>query len=473
MAELEAAILGVNLCLRWGVRRFTVKTDSATVFGWLKSVFERTHRVRTHALGEMLIRRRLDMLRELVSQEQLQVTVEQVESARNKADQLTRVPKKWLSSREEVAASQDEVMGLAASAGHVAVVGETRAAVARIHERHHFGADRTLELARQSLGQSVSRRLVKSVVSECRQCAMIDPAATFSWEKGHVASGAVWQRIAVDITHVNGRPHLSCIDCCSRFTIWRALRDESAKEVTMNLARIFAEMGPPVEILSDNGTVFRSGELRQLLDTWDVKADFSCAYRSQGNSIVERVHRTIKRMVARSGRSVEEMAFWYNATRGERPASPFEMVFGARPRMPGVVDRRREVERSWPESPPVTDDTRSDLERNPFVVGDQVFLKTGSHCDTLWSGPHRVTSIKSSVSVALGDSDIPRHVSFLRRVPVPPAATTEHFLEDAAGGGSDSDEPEPDEDQPARYPSRQRPIQQRFGMAEVSDPIYR
>ena len=32
MAELEVAILGVNLCLRWGVTRFTLKTDSATVF---------------------------------------------------------------------------------------------------------------------------------------------------------------------------------------------------------------------------------------------------------------------------------------------------------------------------------------------------------------------------------------------------------------------------------------------------------
>ena len=40
MSELDAVIRGVNLCLRWGVRQFSIKTDSATVFGWLKSVFE-------------------------------------------------------------------------------------------------------------------------------------------------------------------------------------------------------------------------------------------------------------------------------------------------------------------------------------------------------------------------------------------------------------------------------------------------
>ena len=111
-----AVIRGVNLCLRWGMRQFVLKTDSASVSGWLKSVFERTHRVRTRALGEMLMRRRLDMLTELVIQERLEVVVEQVESARNKADKLTRVPKKWLSSPlgTPVMDEQCDATGLAA-----------------------------------------------------------------------------------------------------------------------------------------------------------------------------------------------------------------------------------------------------------------------------------------------------------------------------------------------------------------------
>ena len=76
MSELDAVIRGVNLCLRWGVRQLVLKTDSASVSGWLKSVFKRTHSVRTCALGEMLIHRHLDMLTELVIQEWLEVVVE-------------------------------------------------------------------------------------------------------------------------------------------------------------------------------------------------------------------------------------------------------------------------------------------------------------------------------------------------------------------------------------------------------------
>ena len=71
------------------MRLFTVKIDSATVCGWLKAVFEKTHRVWTHALAEVLIRRRVEMLSELAAQERLVVKVEQVASADNKGDQLT------------------------------------------------------------------------------------------------------------------------------------------------------------------------------------------------------------------------------------------------------------------------------------------------------------------------------------------------------------------------------------------------
>ena len=75
MSELDAVVRGINLCIKWGVRRFTVRPDSATVLGWLKSVFERTHKVRTHALSEMLVRRRLALLSELAAQESLEVLV--------------------------------------------------------------------------------------------------------------------------------------------------------------------------------------------------------------------------------------------------------------------------------------------------------------------------------------------------------------------------------------------------------------
>ena len=194
---------------------------------------------------------------------------------------------------------------------------------------------------------------LSEVGAECCLCmstvCVHQPSCHVPLAGGALATEKVWERLAVDITHVNGRPYLSTIDRASRFTIWRRLKDESAKEVTNHLTSIFAEMGLPEFLLLDNEAVFCSIEVRWLLEAWDVAADFSCAYRSQGNSIIERVHRTIKQMVARSGRCAEQMTFWYNATAGECIASLFEMVFAAKPKMPGVTGERWEVDRDWPE----------------------------------------------------------------------------------------------------------------------------
>ena len=52
-----------------GLKCFTLFTDSATVHGWLKSVFAGTHNVRTKAMSELLVKRRLNVLRELKVQE--------------------------------------------------------------------------------------------------------------------------------------------------------------------------------------------------------------------------------------------------------------------------------------------------------------------------------------------------------------------------------------------------------------------
>ena len=72
-----------------------VATDAATVFGWLKAIIHHTHNVRTKAITELLIRRRLDILKEVTEQEQLQINLRLVHSGDNKADALSHVPVSW------------------------------------------------------------------------------------------------------------------------------------------------------------------------------------------------------------------------------------------------------------------------------------------------------------------------------------------------------------------------------------------
>ena len=386
-------------------------SDSATVCGWLKAIIQKSHNVRTRSLSEVLIRRRLDTLRELIEEENLVVSVQYVRSAENLADALTRVPKAWLSENAACMSAAAVNTGKTVSLE----------AIQKIHEQCHFGVDRTLELAREKFGPEVSRRSARRVVSRCDECARIDPAVNIKWDHGAITAVDVSERWAADITHFRGKSYLSVIDVASGFTMWRVLRSEAAVEVVEKMRQLFADFGPPQQLMSDNGTVFRSREINKLLDEWDVRAEFSCAYRPQGNAVIERVHRTVKRTAARTAKTIEEACFWVNNTRGSREASPYEMMFGARARKPGVTTKRELIDRpkkSKQISKPVNVNYNN-LDSNPFSVGELVYLKNpDARCDLEWSGPHRVTSIRSGVAVEIGDDGVPRHVSHLRRVPL-------------------------------------------------------
>ena len=55
-----------------------------------------------------------------------------------------------------------------------------------------------------------------------------------------------------------------------------------------------------VELVTDNGTVFCGEMFTKFPEVWGIRMRFRCAYVTSGNGIVQRFHRTIKCMAARS-----------------------------------------------------------------------------------------------------------------------------------------------------------------------------
>ncbi|XP_029636193.1 uncharacterized protein LOC115211658 [Octopus sinensis] len=56
VAELDAVLKGVNLALKWGLHTIEIRTDSATVLGWVTAVITNERRVRTKGVAEMLVK---------------------------------------------------------------------------------------------------------------------------------------------------------------------------------------------------------------------------------------------------------------------------------------------------------------------------------------------------------------------------------------------------------------------------------
>lgn len=95
---------------------------------------------------------------------------------------------------------------------------------------------------------------VMKVVCECRMCQSSDPAR-ISREPCELGIGRNWKRLEIDVTHYKGVPYLSRVDCGpERFAIWRALANETARSICIELEQVLSEQGHVEELLMDDAT---------------------------------------------------------------------------------------------------------------------------------------------------------------------------------------------------------------------------
>lgn len=394
MAELDAVIKGVNMALTWQMRRLQVKTDSKTVFHWISDALSGRSRLRTKASGEMLIRRRLSILTSLVEEYNLQVNIALVPSAMNRADALTRVPHEWLKAR--IGSRPPSVIG--------AVLGsDPENEVAAVHHASgHQGTDRSLYFARRAQ-LSVTKGQVREVVAKCSRCQSIDPAPV-RWKRGKLSVRETWIRVGMDVTHYEGQHYLTLVDHGpSRFSIWKSIRRQDTSSIVQQLENLFFERGAPEELLTDNDTAFRSLEFQRFAEKWGVRVRFRCAYVPSGNGITERCHRTVKRIAARKGCSIQEAVYWYNVAPKDgvtQSAAPANQLHNYSIRLLGI------------DKAPPNDNNPHDS--SPFRVGDVVWVKPqNSRCTTQFT-LGRVSKIISEQAIEV--DGMPRHVRDLRPV---------------------------------------------------------
>lgn len=436
IAELDAVLKGINLALKWDLKVLVVKTDSATVLSWLRSVLEDDSRVRVSGMSEMLVKRRLSTVKELVDEYDLVVTPTYVKSCENKADALTRVNRVWLKK------PQQDICAVS---------------VGDLHAQHHFGVDRSLYLARL-VDPSIRREEVERCVRSCWQCCSIDPAPV-RHTPGQLSVEESWKRLALDVTHYGQSCYFTVIDCGpSRFAIWRKIRSENAAEISANLSEIFCERGPPDELLMDNSTAFRSKQVAELCKEWNVHRLYRAAYRPSGNGIAERVHRTVKSLAARSKSDPLKVVFWYNlsARAGSDAASaPCNVLF----------------KYSWRH--PLVTPSKSTADYPPISVGDQVVVKPkDGRCTSRWS-LGRVTGMTSANNVDV--DGVPRHILDIRKLYGDEKGEDSKMDEEDGArvvefesDNSDNDDPQDEGDDVEASPSP-RPVRQRRPPSWLSD----
>ena len=68
VAEVEAVGRAVNLTIAWGIKTFTLAIDSLTVVNWMGNTIDARNRVKTIDAAEMLVKRRLGVIRDTIAE---------------------------------------------------------------------------------------------------------------------------------------------------------------------------------------------------------------------------------------------------------------------------------------------------------------------------------------------------------------------------------------------------------------------
>lgn len=162
-----------------------------------------------------------------------------------------------------------------------------------------------------------------------------------------------FSKFAIDligpIAPMSNRKHkyiLTIIDCATRFPEAIPLREIDTISIAESLVEVFSRVGVPNEILSDNGSQFKSDLMKEIHRLLSIQAIHSSPYHATSNGCVERMNGTLKAMLKKTcidhpedwDRYIPAVLFAYREIPNDTlKFSPFELLYGRNVRGPLTI----------------------------------------------------------------------------------------------------------------------------------------
>ena len=162
-----------------------------------------------------------------------------------------------------------------------------------------------------------------------------------------------FSRVAIDIvgpfSPASSRGHkyiLTLIDYATRYPEAVPLKNIDTISVAEALMDIFSRVGVPYEILSDNGTQFKSDLMAEIHRLLSIKALYTSPYHAACNGLVERLNGTLKSILKKLctdhpqdwDRYIPAALFAYRELPNDTlKFSPFELLYGRTVRGPLTI----------------------------------------------------------------------------------------------------------------------------------------
>ena len=332
---------------------------------------------------------------------------------------------------------------------------KVEAIITEVHRQGHLGEHKTWKAFNRKYYTPQGKQKCREVVRTCPECQLGKDYKARHVPKGEISSPGPWETVSIDIVGslpVDGRSNrfiVTIMDVYSRYLIAIPVRNHRASTVSRCLYKsVVAYFGTPRSILSDRGTEFTSVVWESLTQMLGAKIKLTAPYYPQGNSVIERSHRTLSNMLRtmllekkrREWSSLlPSIMLYMNSMVQERTGvSAGEILFGRSPNLPSDIsftpvtslsdDREGYVKQLKRD----LQDIRQKLSRvlgqnvnqseNPFSVGEKLIVAVLPHerTDKLmakWKGPFTVTKIPNRFQIEYLDGTITRltHISYVKK----------------------------------------------------------
>lgn len=192
---------------------------------------------------------------------------------------------------------------------------------------------------------------IANFVSGCEVCQRYKSSKQKLYGKlAPIKTSAIFNRVHLDIvgpvtaTLRNNKFIVTGIDAFSRLGFARAYPSVTAAEIISTFKEeVLYRHGPPANIVTDNGTQFKSILFQNFVKDLDIKHSTTCEYNPQSNGMDERFNGTLvtrlKNLVDKNHSEwdlvLQSAVLAYNLTSNDSSGlTPYAIVYGRLPRSP-------------------------------------------------------------------------------------------------------------------------------------------
>ena len=136
---------------------------------------------------------------------------------------------------------------------------------------------------------------VKTMCQACEICRK-NQAMPANTSKFKVKASHPGEIYGVDVTDIQGKPHIVCVDYFSCCIFERQLKSLHSSDVIEALKSIFCDIRSPDKLISGNARYFVSEEFKNFVMTWSIHHITSSPRFPHGNAHAEKAVHIVKQI---------------------------------------------------------------------------------------------------------------------------------------------------------------------------------